>query len=225
MLLNFFLQKTILSVRLYLINAKPCRRTGRFPFSFRPRVRVRKPNSLALPAPRREPRRRLGRLFAFFRPGVRARKPSLLALQAGGREPRRRTGLFFFSFRARVRARKPNSLALQAAVREPLRAPGPFFAFFRHRVRAQKPNSLALPAPRREPCRHTDRQGQPPAPQKRKAAISKSKSLLPLFWGLIDRIHFLYGFIPYETPSAMLSSCEGSLPGSHMRTGTVLPFP
>ena len=61
--------------------------------------------------------------------------------------------------------------------------------------------------------------------QKRKAAISKSKSLLPLFWGLIDRILFLYGFIRYETPAVMLSSCEGSLPGLHMRTGTVRPFP
>ena len=61
--------------------------------------------------------------------------------------------------------------------------------------------------------------------KKGKQRFRKSKSLLPLFWGLIDRIHFLYGFIPYETPSAMLSSCEGSLPGSHMRTGTALPFP
>ena len=61
--------------------------------------------------------------------------------------------------------------------------------------------------------------------QKRKQRFRKSKSLLPLFWGLIDRIHFLYGFIRYETPVAMLSSCEGSLPGLHMRTGTALPFP
>ena len=61
--------------------------------------------------------------------------------------------------------------------------------------------------------------------QKRKQRFRKSKSLLSLFWGLIDRIHFLYGFIRYETPAAMLSSCEGSLPGLHMRTGTVLPFP
>ena len=176
MLLNFFLQKTILSVRLYLINTKPCRRPGRFPFFFRPGVCARKPNSLALPALRREPRRRLGRLFAFFRPGVRARKPNLLALPAPRREPRRHTGR-------------------QAAERR--QAAGP-------------PHGPAGAAAG--------------ATKKGKQRFRKSKSLLPLFWGLIDRIHFLYGFTRYETPSAMLSSCEGSLPGSHMRTGTALPF-
>ena len=143
------------------------------------------------------------------------------------REPHRRPGSISLFSRHKVRARKPSSLALRAAVREPLRAPGSFFAFFRHRVRAQKPNSVALRAAVREPLPHAGpwAAGRTLTHKKRKAAISKSKSLLPLFWGLIDRIHFLYGFIRYETPAAMLSSCEGSLPGLHMRTGTALPFP
>ena len=61
--------------------------------------------------------------------------------------------------------------------------------------------------------------------QKKESSDFKIEIAAPFLWGLIDRIHFLYGFIRCETPVAMLSSCEGSLPGLHMRTGTALPFP
>ena len=54
-----------------------------------PRVRARKPSSLALRAGGREPGRPAGSFFRIFRSTVRARKPNSLALRAGGREPRR----------------------------------------------------------------------------------------------------------------------------------------
>ena len=157
-----------------------------------------------------KPNRGPGRFFAFFRHRVRARKPNSVALRATVREPCRRPGSISLFSRHKVRARKPNSVALQATVREPCRRPGSISLFSRHKVRARKPNPLALRAAVREPL--------PPC-------RSPGRLQIPLFWGLIDRIHFLYGFIRYETPAAMLSSCEGSLPGLHMRTGTALPFP
>ena len=89
-----------------------------------PRVRARKPNSLALRAGGRELRRPASSFFRIFRSTVRARKPSSLALRAGGREPRRPASSFFRIFRSTVRARKPSSLALRAGVREPHRPAG-----------------------------------------------------------------------------------------------------
>ena len=118
-----------------------------------PRVRARKPSSLALRAGGREPGRPAGSFFRIFRSTVRARKPNSLALRAGGREPGRRPGSFFRIFRSAVRARKPNSLALRAGGREPCRPAGFFFRIFRSAVRARKPNSLALRAGGREPRR------------------------------------------------------------------------
>ena len=88
-----------------------------------PRVRARKPNSLALRANGREPGRPAGSFFRIFRSTVRARKPSSLALRAGGRELRRPASSFFRIFRSTVRARKPSSLTLRAGVREPRRPP------------------------------------------------------------------------------------------------------
>ena len=206
---------------------EPHRCPGSISLFSRLKVRARKPSSLALRATVREPCRRLGSISLFSRLKVRARKPNSLALRATVREPCRHPGSIFLFSRHKVRARKPNSLALRATVREPCRRPGSISLFSRNKVRAQKPNSLGLRAAVREPCAPCRSPGrrQNPYTQKRKAAISKSKSLLPLFWGLIDRIHSLYGFIRYETPAAMLSSYEGSLPGLHMRTGTALPFP
>ena len=118
-----------------------------------PRVRARKPSSLALRAGGREPGRRPGSFFRIFRSTVRARKPNSLALRAGGREPRRPAGFFFRIFRSTVRARKPSSLALRAGVREPRRRPGSFFRIFKSAVRARKPSSLTLRADVREPRR------------------------------------------------------------------------
>ena len=164
-LLNFFSQNAVLSVRLYLINTNRCRHPpggvrepnqslDRLPPFFRPRVRAQKPNSLALQAAVREPCRRPGSIFLVSRHRVRAQKPNSLALPGGVREPCRRPGSIFLVSRHRVRARKPNSLALRAAVREPCWRPGSIFLVSRHRVRAQKPNSLALQAAVREPWRH-----------------------------------------------------------------------
>ena len=118
-----------------------------------PRVRARKPSSLALRAGGREPGRRPGSFFRIFRSTVRARKPNSLALRAGGREPRRRPGSFFRIFKSAVRARKPSSLTLRAGGREPGRRPGSFFRIFRSAVRARKPSSLTLRAGGREPRR------------------------------------------------------------------------
>ena len=109
---------------------------GIFLFHFlRHRVRVRKPNSLALRAGGREPNRSPGHFFAFFRHRVRARKPNSLALPAGERELCRCSGWLSASFRPGVRARKPNSLALRAGEREPNRSPGRFFCSLADRNR------------------------------------------------------------------------------------------
>ena len=206
---------------------EPRRRPGSISLFSRHKVRARKPNSLALRATVREPCRRPGSISPFSRLKVRVRKPSSLALRASEREPCRRLGSIFLFSRHRVRARKPNSLALRATVREPCRRPGSISPFpgskfaLKNRIHWLCGQASANPVP------HAGARasGRTLTHKKRKAAISKSKSLLPLFWGLIDRILFLYGFIRYETPAAMLSSCEGSLPGLHMRTGTALPFP
>ena len=106
-------------------------------------------------------------------------------------------------------------------------APGLYFPLFSAQGSRSKTEFIGFAGSRARTLCPMMEPGPPANPlhKKRKAAISKSKSLLPLFWGLIDRILFLYGFIRYETPAAMLSSCEGSLPGLHMRTGTALPFP
>ena len=106
-------------------------------------------------------------------------------------------------------------------------APGLYFPLFPAQSSRSKTEFIGFAGNRARTLCPMPEPGPPADPlhKKKKAAISKSKSLLPLFRGLIDRIHFLYGFIRYETPAAMLSSCEGSLPGLHMRTGTALPFP
>ena len=116
-----------------------------------PRVRTRKPSSLALRAGVREPGQRPGRLFRNFRHGVRAWKPISKALPAPGREPGGSAGRVQEGTDPKDHAQKPISLALPTPEREPGGSAGRVQEGTDPKVRAQKPISLALPAPGREP--------------------------------------------------------------------------
>ena len=136
-------------------------------------------------------------------------------------------GLYFPLFPAQSSRSKTEFIGFAGRRARTEPGPGPLFRFLPAQSSRSKTEFIGFAGrrartlcPMPEPGPLAD-----PLHKKKKAAISKSKSLLPLFWGLIDRMHFLYGFIRYETPAAILSSCEGSLPGLHMRTGTALPFP
>gem|GEM_PF-7099200 len=144
MLLNFFSQETILSVRLHLINTKRCRQLPKpgssFPlfsarwFAYENRIYwlcgqayANRAGSCQSP----------GRLSRFSRPGGLRTKTEFIGF-AG-----RRTQTVSAAARARavfpafpgpvVCVRKPNLLALRAGVRKPCRqqpGPGPLFSLF-----------------------------------------------------------------------------------------------
>ena len=136
-------------------------------------------------------------------------------------------GLYFPLFSAQGSRSETEFIGFAGRRARTMPAPGLYFPLFPAQSSRSKTEFIGFAGRRARTLCPMPAPGPPADPlhKKKKAAISKSKSLLPLFRGLIDRIHFLYGFIRYETPAAILSSCEGSLPGLHMRTGTALPFP
>ena len=144
MLLNFFSQETILSVRLHLINTKRCRQQPEpgpfFPlfsarwFAYENRIHwlcgqayANRAGSSSVP----------GRLFHFSRPGGLRTKTEFIGF-AGRRTQTvpaaARSRAAFSTFPGPVVCvRKPNLLALRAGVRKPCRqqpGPGPLFSFF-----------------------------------------------------------------------------------------------